>query len=42
MVFRLVYLKGSTVSDLIVPFVALSGFAVFFNGWAILSYRKKS
>lgn len=42
MVFRLVYLKGSTVSDLLVPFVALSGFAVFFNGWAILSYRKKS
>jgi ABC-2 type transport system permease protein len=42
MVFRLVYLKGSTVSDLIVPVAALSGFAVFFNSWAILSYRKKS
>jgi len=42
MVFRLVYLKGSTLPDLAVPFAALSGFAVFFNGWAILSYRKKN
>jgi ABC-2 type transport system permease protein len=42
MVFRLVYLKGSTPSDLLVPFVALTGFALFFNGWAVLSYRKKS
>lgn len=42
MVFRLVYLKGSTASDLIVPFFALIGFAIFFNGWAILSYHKKN
>ena len=42
MVFRLVYLKGSTVADLIVPFFALIGFAILFNGWAILSYRKKN
>ena len=42
MVFRLVYLKGSIASDLVVPFFALIGFAVFFNGWAILSYRKKN
>ena len=42
MVFRLVYLKGSEVSDLMVPFFALLGFALFFNGWAILSYRKKN
>jgi ABC-2 type transport system permease protein len=42
MTFRLVYLKGSVASDLFVPFVALTGFALFFNGWAVLSYRKKS
>ncbi|WP_346862563.1 ABC transporter permease [uncultured Draconibacterium sp.] len=41
-VFRLVYLKGSAVSDLIIPFFALTGFAIFFNGWAILSYSKKN
>ncbi len=40
-VFRLVYLKGSTAADLVVPFLALLGFAVFLNGWAVLSYRKK-
>ena len=41
-VMRLVYLKGSSVKDLPVQLAALCGFAVFFNGWAILSYRKKS
>ena len=40
--FRLIYLKGSTFADLIVPFLALSGLAVFFNGWAVLSYSKKN
>jgi len=42
MVFRLVYLKGSTIPDLIIPFFSLIGFAIFFNGWAILSYHKKN
>lgn len=42
MVFRMVYLKGSSIPDLIAPLFALVGFAVFFNGWAILSYRKKN
>lgn len=42
MVFRLVYLKGSSIPDLAIPFAALTGFALFFNGWAILSYRKKN
>lgn len=41
-VFRLVYLKGSTASDLAVPFFALISFAVFFNSWAVISYRKKN
>lgn len=41
-VMRSIYLKGSELSDLIPQFLALIGFAVFFNGWAILSYHKKS
>jgi len=39
-VFRMVYLKGSGFSDLIPQFFALCGFAVFFNSWAVWSYRK--
>ncbi|MDD4431765.1 MAG: ABC transporter permease [Bacteroidales bacterium] len=39
-VFRLVYLKGSTGTDLAEPLFALITFAIIFNGWAILSYRK--
>ena len=41
-VLRQVYLKGSSFSELLLPFAVLSGFAVFFNGWAVLSYRKSS
>ncbi len=41
-VLRLVYLKGSGFSELIPSFLALSGFAVFFNSWAVISYRKSS
>jgi ABC-2 type transport system permease protein len=41
-VMRLVYLKGSGVRDLLPPLAALSAFAIGFNGWAVLSYRKKS
>jgi ABC-2 type transport system permease protein len=41
-VMRLVYLKGSGVGDLLSPLAALCGFALFFNGWAVMSYRKKS
>lgn len=39
-VLRAVYLKGSTFGELTTQFWALFGFAVFFNGWAVLSYRK--
>ena len=39
-VLRMVYLKGSDISDLRRPFLALISFAVFFYSWAILSYRK--
>jgi ABC-2 type transport system permease protein len=39
-VFRLVYLKGSSLEDLQKPFIALLSFAMFFYSWAILSYKK--
>jgi len=41
-VLRMVYLKGSGFPQLRSQFLALSCFALFFNGWAVLSYRKKS
>lgn len=41
-VLRMVYLKGSGFMDLLPSFIALSSFALFFNGWAVLSYRKSS
>jgi ABC-2 type transport system permease protein len=40
-VMRAVYLKGSSMTDLLPQFFALCGFAVVLNGWAVLSYRKK-
>ena len=39
-VMRAVYLKGSSMKELLPQFFALCGFAVTFNAWAILSYRK--
>lgn len=39
-VLRSVFLKGSSFADLKYHFLALCGFAVFFNGWAVLGYRK--
>ncbi|UOK41997.1 MULTISPECIES: ABC transporter permease [Flavobacterium] len=39
-VMRMVYLKGSGFSDLGTQFFALSCFALFFNLWAVLNYRK--
>ena len=41
-VMRLVYLKGSTYSEMIPQFLALCAFGVVFNTWAVLSYRKSS
>lgn len=41
-VLRSVFLKGSDFVDLSMHFFALCGFAIFFNGWAVLSYRKNS
>lgn len=39
-VLRMIYLKGSAFTDLLPQFFALLSFAIFFNGWAVISYRK--
>ncbi|MCL2436278.1 MAG: ABC transporter permease, partial [Lentimicrobiaceae bacterium] len=39
-VMRAVYLKGSSMRELLPQFFALCGFAVVFNAWAVLSYKK--
>jgi len=39
-VMRLVYLKGSAFKELLTPFFALCSFAIVFNTWAVISYRK--
>ena len=41
-VMRAVYLKGSSILQLSGQLWALLGFAAFFNGWAVLSYRKSN
>lgn len=41
-VMRMVVLKGSGFTDIKTHFAAMMGFAVFFNGWAVLNYRKTS
>jgi ABC-2 type transport system permease protein len=41
-VIKSVYLKGGGIANLFMQFFVLSGFAVFFTGWAVLSYRKGS
>lgn len=41
-VMRMVVLKGSGFIDIKTHFAAMIGFAVFFNGWAVLNYRKTS
>jgi ABC-2 type transport system permease protein len=41
-VMRMVMLKGSSISDIRVQIFAIIGFAIFFNGWAILNYSKRT
>ena len=41
-VMRMVVLKGSGLRDIRPQLLAIAGFAVFFNGWAVLAYRKRS
>ncbi len=41
-VMRMVVLKGSEFKDVKWHFVIMTGFALLFNGWAILNYKKTS
>ncbi len=41
-IMRSVFFKASTVADLWVNYLALAGFAVAANAWAVMSYRKSS
>ncbi|MDO8998137.1 MAG: ABC transporter permease [Bacteroidota bacterium] len=41
-VMRMVVLKGSNFSDIKNHFIIMTGFAVLFNSWAILNYKKTS
>lgn len=41
-VLRMVVLKGSGFSNIKMHFLIMTGMAVFFNGWAILNYKKTS
>ncbi len=41
-VMRMVVLKGSGLSDIRPHILAMLGFAVFFNGWAVMNYKKRS
>ncbi len=41
-VMRSIYLKGSNINQLLPELYVLSGFALLFNSWAVISYRKNS
>lgn len=41
-VMRMIYMKGSQLSDISPHILAICAFAVFFNALAVLGYRKKS
>ena len=39
-VMRMVVLKGSTFGDIKYKFLIMTGFALFFNAWAVINYKK--
>ena len=41
-IMRLIYLKANSFTDLLRPMGVLALFALAFNGWAVLSYKKSS
>jgi ABC-2 type transport system permease protein len=41
-VMRMVVLKGSTLNDIKMHLLIMTGFAVGLNGWAVFSYRKRT
>jgi len=38
----MVVLKGSNLADIKYQLLTIFGFAVILNGWAVISYRKRS
>ncbi len=41
-VIRMIVLKGSAMNDIKTHFVIIAGFAILFNSWAIINYKKTS
>ncbi|MDR3227520.1 MAG: ABC transporter permease [Prevotellaceae bacterium] len=41
-VMRMIFLKGSGIANLTTQLIALCSFALFFNTWAMLSYKKNN
>lgn len=41
-IMRSTFLKGSTITDNAINYIALSIFAILINAWAVISYRKQS
>ena len=41
-VMRMVVLKGSSLFDIRYHLLIMGGFAIILNGWAVVSYRKRS
>ncbi len=41
-VMRLIFLKGSHLTDILPQLGAIIGFALFFNTWAVINYKKTS
>jgi ABC-2 type transport system permease protein len=41
-VMRMVVLKGSSLADIKNHLFVVLGFAIFFNGWAVINYRKRN
>ena len=41
-VMRMLVMKGSGFDDIKNHFIIMAGFAIFFNGWAIINYKKTS
>lgn len=41
-VMRMVVLKGSSLADIRYQLLVMAGFALVFNTWAVISYRKRS
>ncbi len=41
-IMRMIYLKGSHFAELLSRMAVLVGFAILFNVWAVMSYRKSS